>query len=564
MASNTEQVLSFEGKSPWGTANQLKNTLKGRQQTMISALKNYGRAQLSGVAEQKVQLSSNLPEARLFVNNLPVPTNKFKGSLFAPVTLRAEAPAGYRFAGWYEEGGGAMTLVAKGSQWQYYDQGSLDGQTWQKDNKGWQTGNAPLGYFTSDGSNGRGYNTFLDYGTDTGNKRPTYYFSKTFTLDHTPTGSDMYWLNYTVDDGMVVYINGKEAARYLMPDGNVAYNTFASSYANGNPDSGSLQLSPSLFKKGVNVISVEVHNNNATSSDIYFDAELTVVSPNNVNKVSDEAEFVMPSTSSMVLTARYEPMTADEMASVNAVPVRINEISADNGIYVNATYFKKNDWIELYNTTAQPIDLAGMYITDNLDKPKKYQIPSIEGINTVIPGHGHLVIWADKLEPVAQLHTQFKLDDEGGCVMLTSADEAWSDTLFYMQHADNVTIGLYPDGGNDVYVMSQPTIGAANSINSYAEWFLESQLPSAIEQITAPAGTPLFAHCADRTLTIMGSDGKVDVAVYSMTGQQTMHAATVISGGHATLSLQHLNSGIYIITMRDSHGNTLNQKVMIR
>jgi hypothetical protein len=69
---------------------------------------------------------------------------------------------------------------------------------------------------------------------------------------------------------------------------------------------------------------------------------------------------------------------------------------------------------------------------------------------------------------VVQLHTQFKLDDEGGCVMLTSADEAWSDTLFYMQHADNVTIGLYPDGGNDVYVMSQPTIGAANSINSYA------------------------------------------------------------------------------------------------
>lgn len=564
MASNTEQVLSFEGKSPWGTANQLKNNLKGRQQTMINALKNYGRAQLSGVAEQKVQLSSNLPEARLFVNNLPVPTNKFKGSLFAPVTLRAEAPAGYRFAGWYEEGGGAMTLVAKGSQWQYYDQGSLDGQTWQKDNKGWQTGNAPLGYFTSDGSNGRGYHTFLDYGTDTGNKRPTYYFSKTFTLDHTPTGSDMYWLNYTVDDGMVVYINGKEAARYLMPDGNVSYNMFASSYANGNPDSGSLQLSPSLFKKGVNVISVEVHNNNATSSDIYFDAELTVASPNNVNKVSDEAEFVMPSTSSMVLTARYEPMTADEMASVNAVPVRINEISADNGIYVNATYFKKNDWIELYNTTAQPIDLVGMYITDNLDKPKKYQIPSVEGINTVIPGHGHLVIWADKLEPVAQLHTQFKLDDEGGCVMLTSADEAWSDTLFYMQHADNVTIGLYPDGGNDVYVMSQPTIGAANRINSYAEWFLESQLPSAIEQITAPAGTPLFAHCADRTLTIMGSDGKVDVSVYSMTGQQTMRAATVISGGHATLSLQHLNSGIYIITMRDSHGNTLNQKVMIR
>lgn len=479
MARNTEHVLAFENKSPWGTANSIINSLSNRQQTMINTLKKYSRAKLSNIAEQKVSLATNLPEARLLVNNLPVPTNKFNGSLFAPITLRAEAPAGYRFIGWSNASGEVQNIFDKGSSWQYYDQGSLDGQSWQQNSKSWQTGNAPLGYFTSDASNERGYQTFLNYGNDSGNKRPTYYFCKSFTLNHTPTSKDIYMLNYTVDDGMIVYVNGKEAARYLMPSGTVTYNTFASTYANGNPDSGSLQLSASLFQMGENIIAIEVHNNNASSSDIYFDASLSIASPNIANIISTEQEFEMPATGNMQLTACFEPLSGSETGNAGAIPVRINEIMADNGIYVNATYFKKNDWIELYNTTNQPVDVAGMYLTDKPDNPKKYQISSIEGINTVIPSHGYLVIWADKLEPVSQLHTQFKLDDEGGCVMLTAADESWSDKLFYDQHADNVSVGLYPDGGKDIYVMSQPTIGHSNRMNSYAEWFAESELPTA-------------------------------------------------------------------------------------
>ena len=80
-------------------------------------------------------------------------------------------------------------------------------------------------------------------------------------------------------------------------------------------------------------------------------------------------------------------------------PVRINEVSADDGVYVN-DYFKRNDWVELYNTTDQPIDVEGMFLTDNPDKPKKYQISKgVSQASTVIPAHGYLIIWCDKLEP---------------------------------------------------------------------------------------------------------------------------------------------------------------------
>lgn len=47
-----------------------------------------------------VTLKTDTKGARLFVNGLEVPYADFNGHLFAPVTLRAEASAGYRFAGW--------------------------------------------------------------------------------------------------------------------------------------------------------------------------------------------------------------------------------------------------------------------------------------------------------------------------------------------------------------------------------------------------------------------------------------------------------------------------------
>ena len=36
------------------------------------------------------------------INNTNIPTGLFNGKLFAPTTLKAYAPAGYTFKGWYD------------------------------------------------------------------------------------------------------------------------------------------------------------------------------------------------------------------------------------------------------------------------------------------------------------------------------------------------------------------------------------------------------------------------------------------------------------------------------
>ena len=567
MAARTVSTLAYEGQSPYGTANQLKNQLANRQGTMIQALIDYWRMGLSADTRQEVKIESNVEGASLRINDMEMPTEKFSGTLFAPITLKAEPKAGYKFAGWSSNmATSTQTLVTKEAAWSYYDQGSLDGKNWTAttySTSTWESGNAPLGYYTGDNNNSRGYNTMLDYGTDDSNKRPTYYFRTKFTLSNAPGTEDIFQFNYTVDDGMVVYVNGKEAARYLMPSGSISYNTYATSHAANNPDQGTLTLPASLFKRGTNVIAVEVHNNSASSSDIYFSAGLTQATTSQIadNIVCTEMEYQLPK-GNHTLTAVYEPLTEDELAEAMKRPIRINEISADNSIYINE-YYKKNDWIELFNSTDEPVDIAGMYLSDNLDEPTKYMIEG-SGISTIIEPHDYLIIWADKLMNFIQLHAPFKLAAEGGYLTLTTSDFSWGDTIYYEPHLGIESVGLYPDGSNDVYVMTTPTIAKANVINSYAAWLEQPEIPEGGEGIDEATTETLKAILSGNRLHIYSAEAASATAtIYTPAGRLCMKVSAELVGGYTCIDLNTLPAGIYIVAVGDSNGNTETLKMRI-
>ncbi|MCQ2112075.1 MAG: CotH kinase family protein [Bacteroidaceae bacterium] len=473
MANYIESALQLENKSPWGSANNVKNNLTtNRANTMISKLKSYSPLGLAGKTSQKIKLSANIDEARLSLNDLPIPTNKFNGTLFAPIHVKAEAPAGYEFAGWYIQGASKETTIfPMDDTWKYYDQGSLDGKNWQTEtyyDTSWKSGKAALGY-----AGDYTINTTISYGSDGNNKRPTYYFRKKFTISDNFRDANTVTLNYNVDDGFIIYVNGKEAGRYLMPSGTVSYNSYASTY-NQQPE-GSMTLDKSLFRVGSNVIAVEVHNNSATSSDIRWNASLTFTSNSSRDDLFSADEEIDIPSGNYTLCAVYDPLSDAEMLALNSKPIMINEVSAGNSIYVNE-YFKRNDWIELYNTTDEPIDVAGMYISDKVSKPQKYQIPSGDSnISTVVPAHGFLVVWADKLDPLNQIHTAFNLANEDGeAVVITSADGEWADTLIYNAHTGVQTVGRYPDGAGPVYIFNRPTIGSSNMMDTFAQFLMDT------------------------------------------------------------------------------------------
>jgi hypothetical protein len=456
---------------PSGSASEVINGLSARQTQLINHLKNCSDMKLSNTTAQTVTLSSTVDGASILVNGMEVPTGKFSGRLFSPITLKATAPAGYRFLGWKSAAGSAKgtTIFDDATTWDYYDKGALSGDSWKsaKTVESWKSGKGPIGYGKEEAA------------TKTTANLPTYYFHKTFTLSEY-SSTDTYTLNYIVDDGMIVYVNGKEVGRYNMPSDNVGYNTLASTFANGNPDAGGMQIPASFLKKGENVIAVEVHNNNTTSTDILWSAMLVRNVESDVQYISKNTEFEMPSTGNMKLTAVWEKADDDKLSEYAVAPIKINEVSAGNDMLVN-DLFKKDDWVELYNTTDFDLNVNGLNISDNADKPTKYQIEAPSREAAIIPAHGHLIVWCSKREAQSQIHANFKLaNDEGNLVLISASDEfiannaayfeahpqmkEFTDTLYYGAMAYDQTVGRYPDGGNSYYLFNHQTIAYANSI----------------------------------------------------------------------------------------------------
>ena len=480
IADNMRPMLQLEGKSPDGTANEIKNRMWTRLEDILGPqgqLEQFQPAQIGNLQRQTVMLSTNAPDAHITINGIDVPYADFNGYLFQPVKVEAKAPAGYRFAGWTAGlGVPSNCLIATTDTWKYYDQGEAP-SNWNTsgfNDNSWASGQAPLGYKMA-------VNTTVSYGSDASQKNPTTYFRKKVTLNSTPSSNDRFLLNYKIDDGFVLYVNGTEAKRFNMGNGNVGFDTFSSDYAGDTPLEGTLELSPSLFKSGNNVIAVEVHNNQYASSDLFWAAELyTTVGAASEGYVSTEPVMDLPADATVSLTANFTKLSDEDLMTQGVAPLRINEVSAGNTVYVNE-WFKHNDWFEIYNTTDTDLDVAGLYVSDDEDNPLKYQIPSNGVINTIIPAGGHRIVWADEMDANTQLHTNFKLNnDDGKIVLLCSSDEFvannktyfdkhpdmkdFADGIIYSAHNGDQSVGRYPDGGKSYYKMNRPTIECPNAL----------------------------------------------------------------------------------------------------
>ena len=163
------------------------------------------------------------------------------------------------------------SLISYGSNWKYLDNGTNQGTAWRAvafNDAAWKSGNAQLGYGDGDET------TVVSYGPNASQKYITTYFRKAITVTN-PAGFTGITLSIKRDDGAVVYINGTERFRTNMPTGTISSTTRASSDAadDGNTAQ-TVNLARSVLAAGNNVIAVEIHQVNRTSSDISFDLQL--------------------------------------------------------------------------------------------------------------------------------------------------------------------------------------------------------------------------------------------------------------------------------------------------
>jgi hypothetical protein len=149
-------------------------------------------------------------------------------------------------------------------------------------------------------------------------------------------------------------------------------------------------------------------------------------------------------------------------------PVRIalflNEVMASNATVVTDLQGNFSDWIEIYNAGRTPVDVAGMYLTDDPDRPTQWRFPDDEPAKTVIPPQGYLIVWADGGSGTRGLHANFRLDAGGEQVLLFAADgRTLLDSLAFGPQSPDVSYGRYPDAGETLRFFGEPTPGTPNN-----------------------------------------------------------------------------------------------------
>lgn len=179
--------------------------------------------------------------------------------------------------------------------------------------------------------------------------------------------------------------------------------------------------------------------------------------------VSTNPEYFVTITSETTITAEFETRSTE-------TKLHINEFLTSNSTDIVDEAGQNEDWIEIYNASSSPIDLAGLYLSDTSANLTQYQIPYGHADETTIDGNGFLILWADNDTQDGPLHLPFKLDRSGGNIYLSQKSSSGTvttiDHISYSQQNTDVSFGRYQDGTDNLIIFTKTTPGESNTILS--------------------------------------------------------------------------------------------------
>ncbi len=132
----------------------------------------------------------------------------------------------------------------------------------------------------------------------------------------------------------------------------------------------------------------------------------------------------------------------------------VNRSAAQNSSTL-ADYYP--GYVELHNNGSSTISVMGYALTDDPLLPAKYVFP----VDTTIAAGGYLLVWCDEDTNTAGLHSGFKLNGDGGQILLLGGSTI-VDSVTYGPQAPDVSIGRVTDGMGG-WQANTPTPGTANS-----------------------------------------------------------------------------------------------------
>jgi hypothetical protein len=223
--------------------------------------------------------------------------------------------------------------------------------------------------------------------------------------------------------------------------------------------------------------------------------------------------------------------------------VVINEFMASNDVTVADQDGEFDDWIELYNTTDSEVDLTGHFLSDNIEKLDKYDIPD----GTKIPAKGYLIIWADEDGKQEGLHANFKLSASGENIFLVNSDTMVIDEITFGEQKTDISFARSPNGVGD-FVFKTPTFNGNNDDGT-----------TSLESIDFKDNTllvypnPVISELTIENLNL--SERKMEVKILDVYGRIVFDK--VIDDSKMVLSTSNFQNGVYFVTLNNRIGKQI-------
>ncbi len=224
----------------------------------------------------------------------------------------------------------------------------------------------------------------------------------------------------------------------------IAAGGYLIAYANNNDGSGGVHLGFGLNNDGDSLFLLDRGTNNTVLDSVTFGLQLADKSIGRIGN-SGEWKLCQPNFGAANTI----------IALGNLYNVRINEwLASGAGAFIE-------DFVELYNPNAAPVDIGNCYVTDELiGAPTLQRLAPL----TFIAGNGFLNFTADnKTDP---RHLNFALSADQDQVALLDAAQDRIDSVIFAAQQPGISQGRCSDGVNNFVSLSVPTPGARNACPS--------------------------------------------------------------------------------------------------
>ncbi|MBL04590.1 MAG: hypothetical protein CMJ99_03020 [Planctomycetes bacterium] len=134
---------------------------------------------------------------------------------------------------------------------------------------------------------------------------------------------------------------------------------------------------------------------------------------------------------------------------VSAQGLLITEFQAFNESTIQDEDNEYTDWIEIFNSGEDAVNLNGYYLTDSVEELSKWQFPAV----TLQPGR-FLVVFAsgkDRRNPASELHTNFSIERNGGEILVLITPDGSSVVSGYTEIPEQIEDASYGMATDSVF-----------------------------------------------------------------------------------------------------------------